>query len=129
MKSLKIKTSEIRNKEVMKLLSFASTKIEKIYKENDEIIINFNDFDNEEDIKRKVYKIIDNCNEANTVQDIEVFSRNKEKNYLSFEEIYNGNQIKYWGDGLISLNGIAHVLLNYFDDLFKEMAMSLGVVI
>lgn len=128
MKSLKIKVSEIRNKEVMKLLSFASSEIEKIYKEKDEIIINFNDSAHEEDIKRKVYKIIDNCNEANTVQDIEVFSRSIKKKYLSFEEIYNGDQIKYWGDGIISLNGIAHVLLDYFDDLFKEMAMSLGAM-
>lgn len=129
MNELVYEFEESNVKDFAKLISFAAKEIEEITIKGNKLIITYDNYENEAEVKRKIEKVISNYRkESKGLDEVELFKQNDEKQYMSYDEIYGSEEIKNWGEGVISLNGKASKLLRYFDNVFKNMALSLGAI-
>lgn len=129
MNTIEIPLKNIKDRSgFIKMLSFVSESIIGYNVDENEIQIHIDKKENIKEVERKLNKILGKfLKNANIVKDKVIWTNYRDKRtYHAHEEIYKSNLIQKVGDGLISLNGNAIFLFQYFDMKFAEIARNLG---
>lgn len=110
------------NGDLLRLISFASDEIESIEDQKDELLINLRGGANEDEVLGKIQRVIKHRKSSNQQKTKYVTGDAFRSYFTDFPD----ELVKNYGNGLVSLRGEAFRLLCFFDDKFKEIALSLS---
>lgn len=128
-KKITIQTyGDTKIKEFIKTLSFISPYITKYELLNNNLIIYYKcHTKNEANLLNKIYDSYNRFFKNNSEIDEETICNCKQiKKFLSYDEMKNGRYLKSYNNETIGFKNEGVKLFEYFDTIFKEIAMSMG---
>ncbi len=117
---------ELNFQEFKKIISFMSTSIIDFNLNNDVLEIQFQD-SMDPNLMRKI--INDNLNKFKSIateEEMVIFEQMTKREYLGEDQLYSSGMVFKFSDGVIGLSKDAIKLYEFFDNKFKDIAMSIG---
>lgn len=117
-------------KEFVKNLSFVSESIVSYTFYNDSVVIKYKKNPHNEILQKRIIETVNNVLSVVDVKNEEVYktslNESKKIKFLKASEVYDGNNIVDFHNGTIGLCGDMVYLFDFFDNIFKLFAISLG---